>query len=193
MIVAVTNLKGGVGKTTSTLALASAAVSRGERAMVVDADSQGSSTLWAISAEDNGNPLPFDIVPGNQATVPRLKSDDGWIFIDCPPSGKVTDEAVRVADFVVVPMTPSAVDMQQTWATVQTLSAADKLYAVLICRADSRTLTYRATLDALREADVSYFDAFIPQREDIKNCFGNPFDGELYGYAEVFDEIKESF
>jgi chromosome partitioning protein len=193
MIVAITNLKGGVGKTTTALALASAASSAGEKVKVVDADSQGSATLWGISAEENGDPLPFEIVPGNQATVPRIKGDGEWVFIDCPPSGKVTDEAVNVADFVVVPMTPSAVDMQQTWATVQTLSTASKLYAVLICRADPRTLTYRAAIEALREADASFFDTSIPQREDIKNCFGSPFDRDLYGYDAVFEEIKEAF
>jgi len=190
MIIAITNLKGGVGKTTTSIALATAAQKAGEDVMVIDADSQGSATLWALSAEEKEIPLPFKVVPGNQATIPRLKNDSKWIFIDCPPSGKVTDEAVKIADFVVVPMTPSAVDMQQTWATTETLTLAEKPFAVLLVRADKRTLSYRAAIEALKEADLSYFEEGIPQREDIKNYFGNPFDDELYGYQTVLNEIK---
>lgn len=192
MIIAVTNLKGGVGKTTTSIALATAAQRSGLAVRVIDADSQGSSTLWSMSADEKGTPLPFSVAPGNQATVPRIRPGDEWVVIDCPPSGKVADEAVRIADFVIVPMTPSAIDMQQTWATVQTLAAAAKPFAVLLVRADRRTLTYRAALDALADADVSYFDSTIPQREDIKNCFGSVFGDDLYGYERVLSEIKEA-
>lgn len=191
MIVAIMNLKGGVGKTTSTIALANAACITGKSVKVVDADSQGSATLWAISATDKGEPLPFEVEPGNQATIPRIKTDaEEWLFIDCPPSGKVADEAVRIADFVVVPMTPSPIDMQQTWPTVQTLSAAGKPYAVLLVRVDKRTLTYRAAIETLKEADVSYFEEAIPQREDIKNSFGSAFGEDLFGYDSVLAEME---
>lgn len=47
--VAVLNQKGGVGKTTVTLGLASAARAAGDRVLVVDADPQGSAT-WSLGA-----------------------------------------------------------------------------------------------------------------------------------------------
>jgi len=47
MIVAIANQKGGVGKTTSVLALGSAAVSRGQRVLMVDLDPQASLTSAA--------------------------------------------------------------------------------------------------------------------------------------------------
>ena len=192
MIIAITNLKGGVGKTTTAVALACAAQAAGESVRLVDADAQGSATEWAYAADENGEALPFDVEAGNQASISRLKDKEGeWVFIDCPPTGTVADEAVKTADIVVVPMTPSEVDMRQTWATVQTLSAAEKPYAVLIVRADKRTLTFRAVIDALKEESASYFDTAIPQREDVKNSFGYAF-ADLYGYDEVFREIKEA-
>ena len=47
MIIGVINIKGGVGKTTSSLAIATAAQRSGLSVTVVDTDPQGSATLWA--------------------------------------------------------------------------------------------------------------------------------------------------
>lgn len=191
MIIAVTNLKGGVGKTTTAVALACAASASGEAVRLIDADAQGSATEWGyLAADDGGVELPFAVEAGNQASISRLKARDGeWVFIDCPPTGKVADEAVGKADFVVVPTTPSEADMRQTWATIQTLAASDKPYAVLVVRADKRTLSFRYAIEALRDGDASFFETVIPQREDVKNSFGSAF-ADLYGYDEVFSELK---
>ena len=193
MIVAITNLKGGVGKTTTTIALACAAAKAGERVRVIDADAQGSATEWGYLAdEEHGEKLPFRIEAANQSSISRLKEKEGeWVFIDCPPAGKVNDDAIDKADFVVVPTTPSEVDMRQTWTTVVTLADRQIPYAVLVVRADKRTLTFRYLIEALKEEKASYFEAVIPQREDVKNSFGHDF-ADLYGYDDVFKEIKEA-
>ena len=58
--VAVVNQKGGVGKTTVTLGLASAAMEAGRRVLVVDLDPQG-ATSWVLGVEpDDGLPTVAD-------------------------------------------------------------------------------------------------------------------------------------
>ena len=49
-VIAVVNQKGGVGKTTVTLGMASAAMARGDRVLIVDADPQANAT-WALGIE----------------------------------------------------------------------------------------------------------------------------------------------
>ena len=51
-VVAVVNQKGGVGKTSVTLGLASAAMKRGHKVLVVDLDPQGAST-WVLGIESD--------------------------------------------------------------------------------------------------------------------------------------------
>ncbi len=108
MIIGVTNIKGGVGKTTSSLAIATAAQRSGLSVTVVDTDPQGSATLWAQAAEDADDPLPFPVVSKNQAEIRRMRErrpdrDGELIVIDTPPNGAVVDEAIKTADFVVIP------------------------------------------------------------------------------------------
>src|SRR3954454_22831444 len=53
-IAALLNQKGGVGKTTVTLGLASAAAQAGDRVLVVDLDPQGSST-WVLGYDPSAD------------------------------------------------------------------------------------------------------------------------------------------
>lgn len=195
MIVPVINLKGGVGKTTAAMALASAAAARGMRSVVYDADPQGSATDWAMVAAEAGDPLPFEVRSANIAVMRRLRYKVGegeWAFVDCPPSGAVTDEAARAADFVVVPSSPSPIDLEKTWETAASLRAQGTPYAILLCQAEANTRTLRFALEDLGGRDESFFETVVPKRQALASFYGNAFGGELYGYGEVFAEIEEA-
>ena len=77
--VAILNQKGGVGKTTVTLGLASAALAAGRRALVVDLDPQASST-WVLGhdPEVDGGGTVADVLAGgdlDKAIVPTRWGD----------------------------------------------------------------------------------------------------------------------
>jgi chromosome partitioning protein len=196
VIISIINLKGGVGKTTTAMALATAAQRDGKRVEVYDTDPQSSASLWAMVAEENGDPLPFEVVSANIATVRtagrKYKGDpDEWVIIDCPPNGHVMDEAMRVADLVIVPTTTGPADMVKAFETAETLSERDVYYAILMTRTVARTLTLKQSMSELEDKNASYFDAQIPNREALKNFFGNSFGDDLFGYEAVYEEAKE--
>ncbi|MBG9328868.1 tetraacyldisaccharide 4'-kinase [Corynebacterium belfantii] len=56
-VIAISNLKGGTGKTTTAILLATALTRLGYTATVVDLDPQGSATEWAHLAAESGTPL----------------------------------------------------------------------------------------------------------------------------------------
>lgn len=192
MIISCINIKGGVGKTTSSIALATAAACAGYSVVVLDADPQASSTLWADGAADIGDPLPFEVRPANVGTVRRLKpAKNEVLIIDCPPSGNVVDESAAVADFVVVPSSPRSADMAKTRETVEGLEHEGCAYAVLLTSVRAGTLAAKSALAELDGDEVPRFEATIPLREDMGAFFGNAFGDELFGYEKVFQEIME--
>lgn len=197
MIVSLLNLKGGVGKTTSCIALATAAARDGKDVIVLDADPQGSATFWADNADDNDRPLPFEVNAANPATIKRAAkkfqgNPDKWAFIDCPPNGTILDAAQEASDFVIIPTGTGNADLVKTAETVRTMEANDKLYAVLLTRVLTNTNGFKVAQENLENGSISFFDAAIRQKEDLKGYFGLPFGSSLYGYEDVYSEIKEA-
>lgn len=188
-IITVTNLKGGTGKTTTAMALATMAVRNGRPAKVLDADPQGSASLWAMTASSLGEPMPFEVSPANRVTIKSLQPSGDVVIVDCPPSGTVVDDALAAANYVIVPTTPSSMDMQQTWITAQTAAESGKPFAILLTCARAKTLSLAAVAQSIEDADISCFDARIPLREDIRNYFGHSFGSDLYGYEDVYREL----
>ena len=197
MIISLLNLKGGVGKTTSCIALATAAARDGKDVVVLDADPQGSATFWADNADDNERPLPFEVNAANPATIKRAAKkfqvdSDKWAFIDCPPNGTILDAAQEASDFVIIPTGTGNADLVKTAETVRTMEANDKLYAVLLTRVLTNTNGFKVAQENLENGSISFFDAAIRQKEDLKGYFGLPFGSSLYGYEDVYNEIKEA-
>lgn len=79
LVLGICSLKGGVGKTSVTLGLASAALARGVRTLVVDLDPQGDSTMALAPAPD---PDALDVAAvldsPTYATIQRATAPSGW-------------------------------------------------------------------------------------------------------------------
>ena len=86
MIISFINQKGGVGKTTTAINLASSLVRKNHNLVLIDADPQGSAATWH-SIEDN---QAFEILdhPGEliQADIETLETAYDFVIIDAPPA-----------------------------------------------------------------------------------------------------------
>ena len=131
-VLAVLNLKGGAGKTTIAINLAAALAERRHRTMVLDIDPQASASRWASQARDRGGhyfELARDIhhetggASAIKATVDRMGAD--IIVLDCPP--ELEDRslvAALLADYVLIPVSPSPLDIWAGEAAVKTAQEA---------------------------------------------------------------------
>lgn len=126
--VALCGQKGGTGKTTTALAIASELKARGRRVLVVDADPQGSARTWGSVGTEAGRPVPAVVAMGSQMHAPGQLDDVAqaydYAIIDCPPSnGSVQRSALMACDLAVFPCGPSALD---AWALAESLELVQK-------------------------------------------------------------------
>lgn len=149
MIIAFAGQKGGIGKSTTAIAVAAAAHDRGMRVLLVDADPQGTARTWADVAGEAGHATPTVVAMGatmhKSGQLASIAQSYDLTVIDCPPRhGDVQRSALMVADVVVLPSGPSAADAWALASSIEVVQEArvlrEELVAlVLITRKQGRT------------------------------------------------------
>ena len=140
----VANPKGGSGKTTLATNIAGWLAGKRQRVGLQDVDPQGSSTQWLAR-----RPQLFPSIAGFDADAGKKEMKDvgiEWLVVDSAAGtrGDALRDAVRRADAMVVPVSPSSFDMA---ATAQFLSAIAEYKSVkdglavglVAMRVDART------------------------------------------------------
>jgi len=125
--------KGGSGKSTLTAQLAAFAHKQGQRSLVIDADPQGSLTLWHALRRDGKPPLEPAARGIDGPLAHAMVEGTEWVFIDTAPTmWVVVQEAIRAATLVVIPARPGFFDLAAVTETVAIARERNKPYAVVI-------------------------------------------------------------
>jgi chromosome partitioning protein len=133
VIITFASRKGGSGKSTLAAHLSAYANKASRRCLLIDADPQGSLTLWH-SLRKGSEMLLRNGVRGIDNVVKAAKDAElEWIFIDTPPqiSGVVND-AIRAATLVVIPARPSVFDIDAVKDTIAYCRERRKPYAIVV-------------------------------------------------------------
>jgi chromosome partitioning protein len=156
MIITITALKGGVGKTTTSIHLA-AYLQDHAPTLLIDADRNRSALVW--SREDK---LPF--IVASQAGATAIISKYTHIITDTQarPEQDELKDLVASSDLLIVPTTPNHLDIDTTIKTTELLEAWGAKYKILLTQVDSRTKTGREARAILEEAKLPLFKAEIP-------------------------------
>lgn len=134
MNIVVSNVKGGVGKTTTAVYLAAAAVERGhEPVLLIDADRQASAAEWFEERPVEGVEL---VEAPSERTVGRaMERHQGLGVVDTPPGDeRIVRAAIERADAVVIPTRAGGVEFTRVVATVEMLPRSVN-YGVVVCAA----------------------------------------------------------
>jgi len=192
VIVAVANLKGGVGKTTSSIFLAHAlTAATGERCAVIDADPQASAAGWARAAADSGRPLSVPVLAQPTTRLARMTASAPNVVIDTPPAyTDVVEAAIAVSDLVLVPTSPSALDLSLLEVTVDAARRLGRPVAVLLNRT-RRTRSVGSAEESLRAAGLRILKTHVPLREAVALAYGRPVH-DMHGYDLVSSELLDA-
>jgi len=169
VIVVVAALKGGVGKTTTAVYLASVAAGAGGATTLVDADPQASSADWVELAEDE----VFDRITLVEAPTDRLLlktidriDDDDIAIVDTPPGHeRLLAKAIERASAVVIPTRVGGVETPRVEAVLDLVPNKTPV-GLVICSARTYTRDYQEMVAAWREANVDVWGT-VPERVGI--------------------------
>lgn len=167
--VALVGNKGGAGKTTLCVNLASALAQRGSTA-ILDSDPQRSTLQWRLMNEGDGIDV-VEAVDGLPDTFSEQKGGYQHLVLDCPPSVEApqTLTALGLVDIALVPVQPSPLDI---WATVHIERAVEQARAdnpglkalLVINQLEPRTRLSQMMRQALAELTIPVAEIAVRRR-----------------------------
>jgi cellulose biosynthesis protein BcsQ len=125
--------KGGTGKSTLAAHLA-AHVHRPTRpCLLIDADPQGSLTLWQRLRDSGEPPLKNGLRGVGSILQAAEREGIEWVFIDTPPLVSVAvTELIRAATLVIIPARPSIFDLNAVKETISAVRRLRRPYAIVL-------------------------------------------------------------
>jgi chromosome partitioning protein len=163
--VVVSNLKGGVGKTTTAIYLSAAAVARGHDPVVlVDADRQATSAEWLEERPVAG--VTIVEAPSERTLTRAMSGHEGLGIVDTPPGDeRLAQSALGSADAVVIPTRAGGVEFSRVVATLEMIPPRT-LRDVVICSARLGTNDLDETINWWKAEKVPIWGV-IPERVGI--------------------------
>lgn len=175
-IIALVGNKGGAGKTTLCVNLATG-LHEVAPTVILDADPQRSSLQWRALSDNPDAVSVQDAADDLAAMVMSAAKVYSHVVIDCPPSvhAEQTAQALEHADLALIPVQPSPLDL---WATVHVEGKVDEarrvnpdLHAVLVInQLEPRTTLSKLIREALAELNLPAADTAIRRRMAFRSA-----------------------
>ena len=177
-IISIGNQKGGSGKTTTTIHLASSFTRLGYKVLVIDADVQRTAYRWAMAKAFKFDTIPLEInlqtgkYSQNILSLIKLHYKNyNFILIDCPPAAEseITYSSLLMSDLVIIPVVCTPPDL---WATITIRSTVDRAKIInknlksfiLINRYQPKLIVVGKILEKIEELKIPLFNVKVGQR-----------------------------
>lgn len=154
-IITITGYKGGVGKSTTAIHLASFFSGIG-KTLLIDGDPNRTSVKWALRGS-----LPFKVV--NEKESARFIVGSEFVVIDTParPNSEDLKELSNGCDLLVLPLAPDILGLEAMVETVQNLNSGMSYRALLTIVPPKPSREGEVMKQELIENNIPVFNSFI--------------------------------
>lgn len=189
-VIAFANPKGGAGKTTSALLLATELSQRGASVAIIDADPERWISQWgALEGRPTSIAIHNDVT--EETIVDRIEDatkEVQFVLVDLEGTASLTvASAIGMADLVVIPVQGSSMDARGAAKTIRLIRNQERMarraiaHAVLLTRT-SAAVTSRSLRHVMEEMEAAGIDVFattIVERAAFRDLFD--YGGTLEG------------
>lgn len=192
--VSIISQKGGAGKTTLAIHLATAAHDAGIPTVIMDTDPQATASRWgkwrAGRDPDVIDCASHSLLPDKLAALERA----GAMFavIDTPPAADImAREACRVASFLLIPCRPRAFDLDAVRTTAELAQASGKPAYVLFMAGPPRAaLLYAEAERLIEQIGLKVAPVMLPERAAFHHSVaGGKTAPELEPIGKAADDV----
>lgn len=182
-IISFANSKGGAGKSTLCLLVASELAQAGSKVMIIDADEQQSCSQWAARCrEANSLPNALTVEPATspESLVAALKNNTADIVVvDVQGSmNKMLIAAIVASDITIVPAKANVMEMTETvklfeWAQNSLKRAPLRLVLTRVDGIDVNTTAFKDAVQMIRRHNLPALKTFIRSRKVYEQFSNN--------------------
>lgn len=210
-VISLVNQKGGVSKSTTSVHLCYWLIKKQkQKTLLIDADTQQSSSLWVEKMEEVE--IPYKVIDSPDdllEQIPELTADYDFVVIDSPANLSETNRAILFrSDLAVIPVQPSGVDLRSTKDVIRLVKQAQSVRggfptAVLfLSRAVKGTNLKKEAIALLsKNQSARLLNTVIHQKQAIADSSGQlatvweisgkPASESATDYEKLFKEILE--
>lgn len=150
-VIAIIQAKGGASKTTTSINLLGGLMAAGYKVTLCDMDKdKPDAVYWAERGEDLKPHVVLVAEDNPKERLEKLKKNNDFIIIDVPPNFQAAAlKAALLSDLVIIPCSPSEIELQSLANSATCADMANKPYRFLATRVVKNTKIAKILLDQI--------------------------------------------